>query len=51
MLFQKCAIEKDVIFMKQASEKWNAPSESGKKNVNEISTCEVEFFEMCNGLF
>ena len=31
----------DVIFVKQTSEKWNAPSESEKKCETKISTCEI----------
>ena len=50
MLFQKSKNKVDVIFVKQTSEKWNAPSESEKKCETKISTCEIEIFEMWNGL-
>ena len=50
MLFQKSKNKVDVIFVKQTSEKWNAPSESEKKCETKISTCEIENYEMCKDL-
>ena len=43
MIFQKCVIEVDMIYLKQASEKWNLSSESEKLHKTEIWTCGTDW--------
>ena len=43
MFFQNCAIEVDIIYLKQASEKWNVSFECEKQHKTEIRTCETDW--------
>ena len=43
MFFQNCAVEVDMIYLKQTSEKWNVSFECEKQHKTEIRTCETNW--------